>query len=270
MQYQLINVEPLTASIGAVIGGINLADKLSEQVKAEIQHAWLKHLVVFFRDQELTAEQHLSLGRDFGELHIHPAAPYRHDNPALMAIHTDADSHRNNGEVWHSDVSADEQPPKASILYLQTVPATGGDTLWANMYAAYEALSSPIQEMLEPLSARHEANYSGFYGDHKPQRANPHANHPVIRTHPETGRKALFVNQGFTKAILGLSREESSALLQFLFQHVKHPAFHCRFRWTENAVAIWDNRCTQHLAVWDYFPNTRSGTRVTVQGDRPF
>ena len=270
LKYQTINVDPLTASIGAVISGVDLGENLSDRVVAEIHAAWLQHLVIFFRDQQLTPEQHMALGQRFGELHIHPAAPYRNENPALMAVHTDADSHRNNGEVWHSDVSADECPPKASLLYLQTVPETGGDTIWANMYAAYEALSGPIRELLGALSARHEANYSGFYGDHKPQRENPRAEHPVIRTHPETGRKALFVNQGFTKKILGLSRDESSALLQFLFQHVKDPTFHCRFRWQENSLAIWDNRCTQHLAVWDYFPNTRSGTRVTIQGDRPF
>ncbi|MGB1422272.1 MAG: TauD/TfdA dioxygenase family protein [Pseudomonadales bacterium] len=270
MRYQHISVEPLTPTIGAVISGVNLGEKPASAVFSEIKHAWLEHLVLFFYDQSITPEQQLNLGHMLGELHIHPAAPYRDNNPALMAIHTGPDSHRNNGDTWHSDVSADEEPPKASILYLQTSPKVGGDTLWANMYAAYDALSSPIKALLAPLSAKHSANYSGYYGDHLPQRSNPSAEHPVIRTHPETGRKALFVNQGFTRGIVGLSDRESQALLQMLFDHIKHPQFHCRFHWRENTIALWDNRCTQHLAVWDYFPAVRSGTRVTVKGDRPY
>ena len=270
MNYRYITVEPLTPTIGATIHGVDLSRPLDDQAFDEIHHAWMEHLVVFFRDQELTPEQHLEFGRRFGPLHIHPAAPYVHDNPELMQIHTDRHSQRNNGAGWHSDVSADDEPPLGSILHLHQVPAKGGDTLFANMYAAYDALSSPMQNWLTGLQAVHRADYAGLYGDHKPQRAFPQSTHPVIRAHPVTAKKALYVNSGFTRRIEGLSAAESRGLLQFLFEHIRNPAFQCRFQWQPNSIAMWDNRCTQHLAVWDYFPDTRSGIRVTVKGDRPF
>ncbi len=267
--YRHIEVEPLTPTIGATIRGANLS-QLSDDVFEEIHAAWLDHLVLFFRDQELTPESHLDFGRRLGELHIHPAAPYSHGYRELMTIHTDSRSHRNNGNGWHSDVSADVEPPMSSILHIESIPSHGGDTLFANMYAAYEALSAPMRDLLDTLSARHESDYTGQYGDHKPQREFPRAIHPVIRTHPETGRKALFVNAGFTKRIIELAREESDGLLRMLFEHVKDPNFQCRFQWDVNSVAMWDNRCVQHMAVWDYYPESRSGHRVTVKGDRPF
>ena len=270
MEYQLITVEPLTPRIGAFVRGVNLAADLSDEMFNEIHYAWMEHLVLFFRDQNISNQQHLTLGSRFGDLHVHPAAPFADDNPALMKIHTDEHSFRNNGEGWHSDVSADVEPPMASILHIHQTPSHGGDTLWASMYEAYDALSDTFKTLLQPLTAVHVANYSGFYGEHEPQRENPSAEHPVIRTHPVTGRKALFVNQGFTKRIKGVSRAESEALLNFLFEHVKNPNFHCRFKWEPHSIAIWDNRCTQHMAVWDYFPETRCGIRVTVKGDRPF
>ena len=269
MEYQCIQVKPLTPRIGAEIYGVDLCAPLSDAVFAEIYQAWMRHLVVFFRDQPMTPQQHLAFGQRFGELHVHPAAPYAEGNPALMQIHTDKDSSRNNGEGWHSDVSADEEPPMASILHLHQTPSHGGDTLWANMYEAYAALSPPIQALLEELSALHVADYSGFYGTHAPQRESPSAVHPVVRTHPVTGRKALFVNSGFTKRIKGLNRDESDGILNMLFAHIKNPNFHCRFQWQPDSVALWDNRCTQHLAVWDYYPQTRRGIRVTIKGRRP-
>ena len=267
--YRHIDVSPLTPTIGAVVEGVDLAQPMDDAVFEEVHRAWMEHLVLFMREQDMTPEQHLAFGRRFGELHIHPAAPYAHGNPELMVIHTDADSKRNNGSGWHSDVSADEEPPLGSILHLHTVPAAGGDTLFASMYAAYEALSRPLRDLLEGLTARHEADYTGQYGDHPPQREFPRASHPVVRMHPVTGRKALFVNAGFTRAIDGLSRRESRALLDFLFEHVKNPAFACRFEWQPLSLAMWDNRCVQHVAVWDYHPETRSGLRVTIKGDRP-
>ena len=157
----------------------------------------------------------------------------------------------------------------ASILHLREVPGHGGDTLFANMYAAYDALSEPMRKFLDPLTALHASDYTNFYGDHEPQRESPSAEHPVIRTHPVTGKRLLFVNRGFTRQIKGLSRTESRALLDFLFEHAAQPRFQCRLSWEKDSVAIWDNRCTQHLAVWDYYPETRSGIRVTVKGDRP-
>ena len=269
LAYRHIDVSPLTPTIGAVVEGVDLAQPMDDAVFEEVHRAWMEHLVLFMRGQDMTPEQHLAFGRRFGELHVHPAAPYAHGNPELMVIHTDADSKRNNGSGWHSDVSADEEPPLGSILHLHTVPAAGGDTLFASMYAAYEALSPPLRDLLEGLTARHESDYTGQYGDHPPQREFPRASHPVVRTHPVTGRKALFVNAGFTRAIDGLSRRESRALLDFLFEHVKNPAFACRFEWQPLSLAMWDNRCVQHVAVWDYHPETRSGLRVTIKGDRP-
>ena len=266
-----MRVEALTPTIGAIVHDVNLADITSnEDLFDEIHGLWMKHLVLFFRDQEFSPETHLAIGERFGPLHVHPAAPYINDNPALMQIHADRDSHRNNGEVWHSDVSADEEPPMASILRLHTVPEEGGDTLWANMYAVLDSLSDTIRDELSTLEAMHFMSYEGFYGDHDPQRQAPRAVHPVVRTHPVTGRNALFVNSGFTRRIVGFSPGESSALLNMLFERVRQPEFRCRFRWQKNSVAIWDNRCTQHLALWDYFPETRSGIRVTVKGDKPF
>lgn len=270
MDYRLISVEPLTPRIGAVIEGADLTRTVSDALFEEIHAAWMKHLVLFFRDQPMSYDQHLALGKRFGELHIHPAAPFVDNNPALMRIHTDEHSHRNNGEGWHSDVSADAEPPMASILHIHQTPPRGGDTLWANMYEAYNSLSATFKELLLPLDAIHAANYSGFYGDHAPQRENPSAIHPVVRTHPVTRKQALYVNSGFTRRIKGITSSESEALLTLLFDHVKNPNFHCRFQWQPHSVAIWDNRCTQHMAVWDYYPATRSGVRVTVQGDRPF
>ena len=270
MSYRHIAVEPLTPTIGATVHGVDLGAPLSEAAFREIHDAWMEHCVLFFRDQAMTPEQHLAFGRRFGPLHIHPAAPYAHGNPELMVIETNRDSKRNNGSAWHSDVSADEEPPLGTILHLHEVPPRGGDTLWANMYAAYEALSPSLQALLERLTAQHAADYTGVYGDHPPQREFPRAVHPVVRTHPVTRRKALFVNSSFTKRIQELSVHESRALLDFLFEHVKHPAFQCRFHWEAGSVAMWDNRSTQHLAVWDYHPDTRRGLRVTVQGDRPF
>lgn len=266
-----LEIEELTPTVGAVVHGIDLREAvLNDDLFAEMHRLWLKHLVLFFRDQVLSPEEHLAFGERFGGLHVHPAAPYAFDNPALMKIYTDENSHRNNGEVWHSDVSADLEPPMASILHLHEVPAQGGDTLWANMYAVFESLSVHMQELLMTLTAVHAADYTGYYGDHEPQRENPSAVHPVVRTHPETGRRALFVNQGFTRRIKELSPRESGDLLKMLFEKTKDPEFHCRFRWRANSVALWDNRCTQHMAIWDYYPETRSGLRVTVAGDRPY
>ncbi len=267
-QSQSLTVQPLTPTIGAIVTGVDLA-QLDDATFAAIHDAWMQHQVLFFRDQNLTPEQHLAFGRRLGPLHIHPAAPYAHGQPELMVIHTDKDSHRNNGNGWHTDVSADEEPPMASLLHLHQLPSQGGDTLFSSMYAAYEALSDTMKAFLAPLTALHKSDYTGNYGDHKPQREFPQAVHPVIRTHPVTGRKALFVNRGFTKRVNGLTPSESSALLGMLFEHVQNPAFQCRFQWERNSLAMWDNRCVQHLAIWDYHPETRSGLRVTVKGDRP-
>jgi len=266
--YARINVEPLTPIIGATVTNVDLAN-LDDEVLAEISAAWMQHLVLFFRDQTLTPDQHLAFGRRFGELHEHPAAEFASNDPALMVVHTDKDSQRNNGGAWHTDVSSDDKPPLGTILHLHTTPPFGGDTLFINMYAVFESLSPTMQDFLATLSAVHTLDYNALYGrdGHRP---NPRSVHPVVRTHPITKRNALFVNPGFTKQIEGLSQKESDMLLAFLFDHAKQPQFQCRFKWTQNALAMWDDRCTWHMALWDYYPETRSGLRVTVLGDKPF
>ncbi len=273
MPYETISIDPLTPVIGAEIGGIDLTQPLSDAQFAEIERALAEFQVIFFRGQKLRPADHLGFGRRFGELHIHPAAPHAEGEPALMRIHADQTSKRANGEGWHSDVSCDAEPPMGSILHVHTCPPQGGDTLFASMYAAYEALSERMKGYLDGMAAVHDGEpvYRGTYANFgvadKP--SYPRAEHPVVRTHPVTGRKALYVNRGFTTELLGVPPDEGGAVLQYLFDHAENPLFQCRFRWTENAVAFWDNRCTQHRAMWDYWPHTRSGHRVTVQGERP-
>jgi taurine dioxygenase len=240
----------------------------------EIHRALAENCVIFFRDQRLTAEQHLAFGRNFGELHVHPAAPHAPGHQELMIIHADKNSPRANGEGWHSDVSCDVAPPMGSILYIKQTPPKGGDTLFASMYAAYEALSDRMKAYLDGMTALHDGEdaYRGTYKnlgiEDKP--AYPRAEHPVIRTHPVTGKKALYVNRGFTKRLIGVPRDESHAILHYLYEHAENPLFQCRFRWQPNSIAFWDNRCVQHRAMWDYWPHTRSGFRVTVAGDKPY
>lgn len=267
-----IEIRKLTPVIGAEIHGVDLAAPMDSRTFDTIHQALMDNLVIFFRDQTLDHEQQTAFGARFGKLHIHPAAPSVPGHPEVMIIHADASSKYVNGESWHSDVSCDEQPPMGSILHINTLPEFGGDTMFANMYAAFEALSTPMQTMLSGLTALHDGEllYRGRYTSNDAGRIYPKAHHPVIRTHPVTRRQALFVNSFFTSRINELSRGESDALLAFLFRHIETPEFACRFRWQKNSVAFWDNRSAQHHALWDYFPQTRSGTRVTIQGDRPF
>ncbi len=267
-----LEIRKLTPVIGAEIFGVDLAAPMDSQTFDTIHQALMDNLVIFFRDQTMDHAQQTAFGARFGKLHIHPAAPSVPGHPEVMIIHADANSKYVNGESWHSDVSCDEEPPMGSILHIGTLPEVGGDTMFANMYAAFDALSKPMQEMLSSLTALHDGEllYRGRYTSNDTGRVYPKANHPVIRTHPVTGRQALFVNSFFTARINELSRAESDALLAFLFRHIETPEFACRFRWQRNSVAFWDNRSAQHHALWDYFPNTRSGTRVTIQGDRPF
>jgi len=270
--YETITVDKLTPIIGAEIGGVDLARPSNQQMD-EIHRALAENLVIFFRDQHLTQEQHLDFGRRFGQLHVHPAAPSEPGHPELMIITADKDSPRANGEGWHSDVSCDEEPPMGSILYIKECPPRGGDTLFANMYAAYDALSDRMKAYLAGLRAIHdgEENYRGTYANFGVQdkASYPRATHPVIRTHPVTGRKALYVNKGFTRRILDIPPDESAGILAYLYEHMANPLFQCRFRWQANSIAFWDNRCAQHRAMWDYWPHRRYGNRVTVKGERP-
>jgi len=273
MTYASIQVEKLTPHAGAEIRGADLSQPLDERTFKEIHAALIDNGVIFFRDQHLTPEQQKAFGRLFGELHIHPAAPKEvPEHPEILVIHADENSKHVAGENWHSDVSCDLEPPMGSILYMHELPPVGGDTLFASMYAAYDALSEPMKRMLEPLTAMHEGEhvYRGRYGVNDTGKVFPKAEHPIVRTHPVSGRKALYVNGGFTTRIVQLKRAESDALLHFLYRHVETPEFHCRFRWQVNSVAFWDNRCMQHHAMWDYYPQRRHGHRVTIKGDKPF
>ena len=273
MRNDTIEFRPLTRHMGAEVHGVDLREPLDDETFRTLHRGFLEHLVLFFHDQDITHDQHVAFGRRFGELHIHPSAPCVDGRPELMKVHADATSPFAEGMAWHSDVSCDEEPPMASILRLTTVPEVGGDTLFANMYAAYDALSDTMKSVLDPLEALHTAevhiNRYEQVGGGLRREKHPEATHPVIRTHPETGRKLIYVNQPFTQRIAGMTQLESNALLEFLYAHCANPQFHCRFRWRRNSIAMWDNRCTQHHATWDYFPETRSGVRVTVKGDRP-
>jgi taurine dioxygenase len=263
-------VAPLTPRIGAEVSGLDLRQPLSARQVERLKQALADHLVLFFRDQPIDHEAHKRFGRYFGELALHSAVPGLDDHPEIVAIHADAGSKYVAGEDWHSDLTCDLEPPLGSILRLHTVPESGGDTLFASMYAAYEALSPRMQAYLEGLTAIHDADhvYRPLFPD--VDRKYPCSVHPVIRTHPVTGRKLLFVNSSYVTRLREVPEAESAAVLGFLYDHIKNPNFQVRFRWTPDAIAFWDNRCTQHLATWDYFPQVRSGFRVTVAGDRPF
>lgn len=273
-----LSVAPLTPMIGAEVNDVDLA-QLSDGEFDAIKTAFLEHQVLFFRGQDLSIEQHMDFGSRFGDLHIHPAAGDYHKTsnvpPAILRIHADANTKRTAGDKWHTDVSCAAEPPMASILKLETIPETGGDTLFSSMYAAYEALSEPMKRMLGELSATHDGgpNYrdrAQRAGVDVSSKAYPCSSHPVIRTHPETGRKCIYVNSTFTTHINDVPADESRALLDFLYSHIAKPAFQCRFRWQPNSIALWDNRCAQHHAMWDYYPQVRSGRRVTIKGDKPF
>jgi taurine dioxygenase len=274
MSYGTIQATPTTPNIGAEIAGIDLSRPLGNRQVDELHDALAAHQVLFFRDQKLDYDSAKAFARHFGDLHIHPNTPGPDGHPEILPIHADANSKRIAGERWHSDVSCDPEPPLGSILYLHTVPPVGGDTLFASQYAAYDALSPQLKTYLEGLTAFHDGGPSyratnAKIGVPEAGRIYPSANHPVVRTHPVTGRKALYVNRGFTQRINGLPDDEARALLAFLIEHSVKPDFQVRFRWRANSVAFWDNRAVQHLAVWDYFPQVRTGFRVTIKGDRP-
>ncbi|MDX1392846.1 MAG: TauD/TfdA family dioxygenase [Gemmatimonadota bacterium] len=273
MSTATLTIRSVTPVIGAEIAGVDLGD-LDDSTFRAIRDALMTHGVIFFHDQEISIESQKAFGARFGELVAHPNDPGAEGHPEVMIIHADEGSKRVAGEMWHTDVSCDPVPPMGSILRLHTVPECGGDTLFASMYAAYDALSDRMKELLEDLTAVHDGGpyyraVNRLIGRDDGGRTYPSAEHPVIRVHPETGRRALFVNSMFTVGIVGLPKLESDALLDFLFAHVQRPDFQCRFRWRPNSVAFWDNRCTQHHAIWDYWPATRSGYRVTVRGERP-
>lgn len=273
-----IVLTPVTPTIGAVVSGIDLSRPLGNAGFVAVQDALQRHKVLFFEEQHLTPRQHRDFAASFGKLHIHPIYPQVEDEPEILVLDNHADNPTDN-DTWHTDVTFIETPPLGSILVARQLPSHGGDTLWSNMAAAFAALSAPLQALLSGLRAEHDfaksfpaERYSEKVGDDGWQRArtrNPPVVHPVVRTHPASGDKGLFVNEGFTTRILGLTVRESDALLRFLFEHIARPEFTCRWRWKPNSVAFWDNRITQHFAVNDYLPQRRVMHRATILGDRP-
>ncbi|MGA2409492.1 MAG: TauD/TfdA family dioxygenase [Candidatus Binataceae bacterium] len=273
MKDQSFATRKLSPAIGAELIDADLLAVLSDEGLAAIRQALLDNLVIFFRNQNLTPGLQKAAGQRFGKLHIHPAPlGVVEGHPEVLAIKTDENSRKIAGEDWHSDVSCDDEPPMGTILYVKEVPPVGGDTLFASMYAAYEALSDSMRRLLNGLTAIHDGarNYEGRQPVAGQGSSFPHAEHPVVRTHPETGRQALYINRMFTTRVVQLKPNESDALLQMLFRHIENPVFQCRFRWQADSVAFWDNRCVQHMALWDYYPHRRLGTRVTIAGAKPF
>lgn len=273
--YTHIDVRKFSPNLGAEVRGLSLADGVSSEEFEEVRRAFLDHQVLFFlNQQEIPPARHIELGRLFGDLHAHPAAPTMEGFPEIFEIHVTKNSKVANGEFWHSDVSCDEKPPLGTMLQLHSLPTVGGDTMFSDMVGAYESLSAPMRKMFDGLTAMHQSRhvYEGRYSDRGQDDSMiecPTAVHPVVRTHPETGRRALYVNRTFTTKINELSDIESDRILQFLFDHCESVDFQIRFRWSPFDMAFWDNRCCMHRAIWDYWPEERKGRRVTIQGDKP-
>ncbi|NIJ42971.1 taurine dioxygenase [Parvibaculum indicum] len=268
MDYEILEIKPMTANIGAEVFGVDLSEPLTDALTAELRQAITDYQVIFFRDQHIDHDQHKALGKAFGELAIHSGVAGLAEHPEIVAIHADANSKFIAGDNWHSDLTCNDIPPMGSILYLHTVPEVGGDTLFASMYAAYDALSDRMKAYLEGLYAVHDGEHVYRPITNDPDKKFPCNEHPVVRTHPVSGKKGIFVNPSYTTKIVGMRKDESDGILQMLYKHCANPNFQVRFRWQPNSIAFWDNRCTWHLAVWDYFPQTRSGFRVTVAEDK--
>jgi len=270
-------VHPVAGALGAEVSGVDLG-KLDEATVAAIRRAWLEHLVVFFRDQDLSPAQFLAFARRFGEPIEYPFVKGLDDYPEIIPVLKLEHETINFGGIWHSDTAYLERPPMASMLIAREVPPAGGDTEFANMYLAYETLSPGMQRMLARLVAVNSsaaADVSRTREDRIKDSARAGAKkeyvaaHPVVRTHPETGRRALYVNVAHTVAFEGMTPEESAPLLQYLFRHQVRPDFTCRFRWRPGSIAMWDNRCAQHNAINDYQGHRRLMHRITLAGDLP-
>jgi taurine dioxygenase len=269
-----ITVDPLTAAIGAEIGGVDLSAELDADTVAALRQALVDHLVLFFRHQRMTTDDHIRLARYFGDIDLPLFRTTSSPRPEVIVLDQVAPKGQ-GADSWHADNTYMESPPMGSILRAVVLPAVGGDTCFASMYAAYEALSSSMQAVLDGLGAVHSLEQMVERTKHVANATLrdsldqwPPVVHPVVRVHPETGRKLLNVNANWTVAIDGFSQPESDALLGFLLAHLKNPEFQCRFHWSEGAVAFWDNRAVQHYAVADY-TTRRVMERVTIAGDRP-
>jgi taurine dioxygenase len=282
--YRHLDVNPIAGSAGAEISGVDLAQDLPDDVLAEIRAALLDHLVIFFRDQRLTDDQLLGFARRWGDIHLHPFMEGMPDHPEILEIVKRPTDKKNFGGAWHSDQMFSPRPAMGTMLYALQVPSAGGDTMFTNQYLAYESLSPAMRAMLDPLrtvcigdrSKRaggpsrkdlYPTTMASMHGK-DPGDVQTDSIHPLVRTHPETGRKALYIG-GHVQAFEGMTDEESAPLIAFLMAHSTRPEFVCRFRWQTGSLAFWDNRCTQHFAVNDYPAETRIMHRVTVCGDEP-
>ncbi len=274
-----IEIEPLSGVIGAVLRGVDVSTDLDDETVAEIRRALVTHHVLVLPDQDLTTEAQMAFGRRFGELDTHPFVEGQDEHPEVLDIVTEPDDRANFGGGWHTDVTFLDEPDLGSILYAVDVPPVGGDTLFASQHAAYDALSDTMRAFLDGLVAVHSAGPqygAGGYSTRSSAMATRDADlaartveHPVVRTHPESGRRGLYVNEAFTIAVKGLRRDESQAVLGFLFRHAVKEPFTCRVRWEPGMLAMWDNRSVQHFALHDYAGHRRHMRRITVQGDRP-
>ncbi len=284
--YQHIEVKPYAGACGAEIFGVDISRPVSTEAIDEIKCAFLDHLVIFFRDQTVEPESLKNFGKHFGSFHIHPYVGSLEGHPEIMMVVKNPEDKYNFSGTWHSDVTFDEKPPLGSILCGMEVPKFGGNTLFANQYLAYDMLSETYKELLKNLKGVHSAeNVYGRAGEYSSEdyrskhagtpirgdeTAQARVSHPIIRTHPETGRKALYVNEPFTVGIEGLSEEESEPILRYLVKHAVQPDICCNFRWEPGSIAFWDNRCLQHYALNDYPGERRVMWRLTINGDRPF
>ena len=274
----MFDVKLIGGALGAELRGVNLTKDLSTSVLSEIRKLLIKHEVIFFRDQDISHIQHKQIADFFGPLQTHPAYGTIKDFPEIQILESTAEK-PTKIEEWHTDMTFRKHPPMGSILRSKVCPPSGGDTLWSSMTTAYNALSSPMKDLLKNLTAEHDFSY-GFKeslaepgGKERLRDAvlqNPPVIHPVIRKHPESGKSVIFVNSLFTTKIIELPRNESDAILKFLYEHIKTPEFTCRFSWKPNSIAFWDNRSTQHKPVNDYFPAHRMLERIAIDGDKPY
>lgn len=272
-RYETIDLDPLSPTVGAEVGGVRLTGDVPPEQVAEIRRALLEWGVIFFRDQDVSIEEHIGFGRLFGDLEIHPFTPNLEGHPEVVVIHHDQRS-KSGQNRWHSDVTWRLEPSLGSILRATIVPPVGGDTLFANMSRAYEGLPDPVKEKIDGMTAVHSFTRvfgHGLTGDERAEMREkyPDARHPVVRTHPETGAKSLYVNAAFVSHLDGVDEVEGNRLLRLLYRQAAVPEYQCRFRWRTNSVAFWDNRAVQHYAAFDYLPHTRRVERVTIAGDKP-
>ena len=273
-----LDIRPVAGAQGAEIHGVDLSRNISDEIVADIRQALLDHLVIFFRDQDITPAQHIGFAKRFGETVEYPLVKGLDGYPEIMTVVKLEHEKVNFGGLWHSDTTYLEQPPLGSILLARELPPFGGDTLFANMYLAYETLSDGMKGLLAPLKGISTSNLKRV-SDTRAERvkdaakAAPQevltATHPVVRTHPETGRKALYVNGAHTSRFEGMTEAESAPILAFLYEHQTRPEFTCRFRWEPGSIAFWDNRCTQHNPINDYHGHKRVMHRITIAGDTP-